>query len=588
VKVMLLFPPHWFPAMPHLALPTLAAYLRAHGAQVLQRDLNAETFECILTPGYLAQALERLRDDYGPQGSRRPPRRALPPREQLLWALAEGPRLVAEVEAAVGVLRSDAFYDGPRARAAFLTVAQSLELASLPNYPASLELTRYTPPVAVDASRSLLAAAADPVQNIFLPLFRERILADIERERPDIVGLSIASMDQLLAAATLALLIKRAGLPCHVTTGGPHITMLREALPHVPGFFDLFDSAVAFEGEVPLLRLADALSQGGGLAGVPNLIYRDGATVRATPLVAPEPLASLPPPDFDGLPLGRYLAPVPVLPLATSRGCYHGRCAFCNVGYGRPQPHRTLPAGEVVERMLALGRRYGARHIFFADEALAPHTLREVAALLEAEGAPLAWCGCARFDRALSPELLAAMARGGCRMLLFGLETASPPVMRRMAKGTDLAEMGRILRQSAAAGIWNHVFFFFGFPGETLEQAQETVNFVYAHQGAIHSGSPGAFYLERYAPAERFPARYGIRSVVRYPERDLAIGFDYEVGQGMDAEMAELVVSRLLDALPEKRFGQYYAHDVYRLLYASDLWERGSAFPPWLADEPEP
>lgn len=102
MKVMLLFPPHWFPAMPHLALPTLTAYLRAHGLEVLQRDLNAEVFARVLTRGYLLQAVERLRDDYGPHASRRPARAALPPRERVQWALAEGPRLAAEVEGAVG------------------------------------------------------------------------------------------------------------------------------------------------------------------------------------------------------------------------------------------------------------------------------------------------------------------------------------------------------------------------------------------------------------------------------------------------------------------------------------------------------
>ena len=576
MKVMLLFPPHWFPGMPHLALPTLAAYLRARGVEVIQRDLNVEAFERILTRSYLEGALARLRTEPRP-----------PAEGAVQWALERGPELAAQVEAAVDVLRGSAFFDGPRSRAAYLTVAQSLELASLPFRPASLELTRYAPPAPVDASHHLLPATADPQRNMFLPLFRQGVLADIGRERPDIVGISVASMDQMLAAATLAHLVREAGLPCHVTMGGPHVTMLREALVRVPGFFDLVDSAVVFEGEVPLLRLAEAVAGGGDLAGVPNLIYRQGTAVRANPVAEPEPLSSLPPPDFDGLPLGRYLAPAPVLPLTTSRGCYHGRCAFCNVGYGRPQPYQALPAHEVVSRMLALRARYGARHIFFADEALAPHTLRQMSALLEAEGAPIDWCGCARFDRALSAGLLAGMARGGCRMLLFGLESASPPVMRRMAKGTEVAEVGRILDQSAEAGIWNHVFFFFGFPGETLEQAQETVNFVYAHQAAIHSGSPGAFYLERYAPAERYPARYGIRSILRRRERDLAIGFDYEVGQGMDAEIAELLSSRLLDALPEKRFGQYYVHDVYRLLYASHLHARGSAFPPWLADDPE-
>ena len=43
------------------------------------------------------------------------------------------------------------------------------------------------------------------------------------------------------------------------------------------------------------------------------------------------------------------------------------------------------------------------------------------------------------------------------------------------------------MHESTEAGIWNHTFFFFGFPGETLEDAQETVNFLYAHKPYIHS-----------------------------------------------------------------------------------------------------
>ena len=53
MKVMLLFPPNWTPTMPHLALPTLTAYLRERGVEVLQRDLNLEVFDEILTQEYM-------------------------------------------------------------------------------------------------------------------------------------------------------------------------------------------------------------------------------------------------------------------------------------------------------------------------------------------------------------------------------------------------------------------------------------------------------------------------------------------------------------------------------------------------------
>jgi hypothetical protein len=156
-----------------------------------------------------------------------------------------------------------------------------------------------------------------------------------------------------------------------------------------------------------------------------------------------------------------------------------------------------------------------------------------------------------------------------------------------MIKGTQRQTMSRVLKASAQAGIWNHTFFFFGFPTETLDDAQETVNFIYAHQDLIHSASPGEFVLERYAPAHLSPQKFGIRRIMQQPERDLAIYFDYEVEAGLSADEAATVVERLLDVLPTKRLGQYYVHDVYRFLYASHLHQQGRPLPPWLVSEAE-
>jgi anaerobic magnesium-protoporphyrin IX monomethyl ester cyclase len=582
---MLLFPPSWTSTMPHLALPALTAYLRLHGVKVIQRDLNLEFLERILTRDHMMRTVARLRQDYGPRADRRPARQVLPRREKIKWALAHGPQLAAQVEAAVDVIRNDAFFDGPVGLRAFECVVQCLEIASLPFYPASLGLSSNVPPRTVDSSQNLLQMVRDPQHNLFLDVFRRTVIADIGREGPAIVGISIATLDQMLAGMTLAYLIKEAGLPCHVTVGGPHISMLREELVKVPVLFDFFDSAIVFDGEKPLLRLIEALDGDRDLGQVPNLIYRAGGQVRMTAYEDPVKLADLPLPDFDGLPLDRYLAPKRVLPLLTARGCYHGKCAFCNVGYGGPVSFCQLSAEQVVEQMLALEAKYGVRHIFFADEAITPRNLRGMSSLLGKLDAPVHWGGCVRFESVLSRPLLESMARGGCRMLLFGLEAGAESVMRRIGKGTKIEQIGRILRESSEVGIWNHVFFFFGFPGETIEDAQETVNFLYKHKQYIHSAAFGTFLLERYAPAHRFPERYGIKQIVHDPSRDLAIYFDYKVEAGMNEQLAELVASRFLDALPEKRFGHFYLHDVYRFLYIGRLSERGIRFPPWLDPE---
>ena len=595
MKVMLVFPPPWTPAMPYLALPVLTSVLRSHGVEVIQGDLNLETYDRVLSRAYLEQSLDHLRAEY-PRGRRH--NRAVP--EKVEWALAAGPQLAAVVDAAKDVFRSPAFYDGPKSLEAFTVIMRSLELASLPFAPAQLDFLYYQNAAPVDNSRLLLDGARDAKHNLFLEIFRRGILADIVRERPDILGISIPTMGQMLAGMTLAYLVKQAGLPCHITVGGPHISMLREQIPQAPLLFELIDSAVLFDGESPLLRLAEALDGKGDLSQISNLVFRANGQIHANTtamhvdpatnmLLNPEPAhpeaSKNVLPDFDGLPLDRYFVPDLVLPLVTAHGCYHGLCAFCNVGYGAGKSFVPFAVEQLVEQMMALHQKYGARHIFFTDEAIPPRTMRLLSVRLSELGSPVDWCSCARLEKVITAELLQNLSRAGCRMLFYGLETASERMIDHMVKGTQRETMSRILREGTQAGIWNHTFFFFGFPTETVADAQETVNFLYAHQDAVHSAGFGAFVLERYSPAQLDPARFGIKRVLDKPERDLAIYFDYEPESGIDESMARTLVDRFIDSLPGKRYGQYYTHDVHRFLYASHLHAQGEKLPVWLADE---
>ena len=131
MKVVLLFPPHWTPTMPHLALPTLTAYLRAQGIEVIQRDLNLEEFDQVLTRAYLKRAVQRLRQVRQDSSRNRHTLSHISP-EALHRALAAGPQLAEQVESAKSTLRSDAFFDGEASLQAFEVLGQGLEVASLP------------------------------------------------------------------------------------------------------------------------------------------------------------------------------------------------------------------------------------------------------------------------------------------------------------------------------------------------------------------------------------------------------------------------------------------------------------------------
>jgi len=205
------------------------------------------------------------------------------------------------------------------------------------------------------------------------------------------------------------------------------------------------------------------------------------------------------------------------------------------------------------------------------------------AQLIEA-GTDFHWTCCARFEPGISAELLRQMRRAGCRMVLYGLESGSQRVLDRMDKGTRLETAQRILREGAEAGIWNHVFIFFGFPGETEEEAWETAQFFNAHRGLIHSGCTGTFLLERYARVADEPAAYGVSRLIARPERDLAYYYDYEVSSGISSAQTEEIEDQFLESLPRKPFPQFYFHDIYRFLYASRFRD-SEPFPTMLGED---
>ena len=45
MKVMLIFPPDWYPSEPYLSLPSLTAVLRQAGHTVIQKDINLEMYD---------------------------------------------------------------------------------------------------------------------------------------------------------------------------------------------------------------------------------------------------------------------------------------------------------------------------------------------------------------------------------------------------------------------------------------------------------------------------------------------------------------------------------------------------------------
>ncbi len=547
MKVMLIFPPDWFPSEPYLSLPSLTAVLRQAGHTVIQKDINLEMYDWYFSEDFLKKVLRRV-----PQQLDRL-RKLAKKRELEEWetdvqlALCDLTRqrideLIKKAEKAKAIIRGETFYDIDQLEWAINVFREVTATISMVYAPARICM----PPMETNlsykvfVSSEVLDAVNDTQVNVYRDVFEHLVKPAIEQEQPDVVGISIVLQQQMFSSMTFCALIKQHFPHIHVTIGGNTVTRLRDALPRSP-LFQYFDSAVAYEGETAFLQLVETVGAKRELSGVPNLMYRDATGVHTSVLSHAEDMASLPPPDFDGLPLEKYFTPEKMLPYLATRGCYWGRCEFCDHGEGYTAGYRTKKIEQVVEEIGHLKAKYRTRHFHFTDESYPPALFRKLTRRLVDTKMDILWTTHMRFEKSLLEQSVWEDARdSGCRYLHFGYESGNERVLKLMDKATTIEVIRRSLQLSAGVGIWNHCMGFFGFPGETREEAWSSVQFLEDNKELVHSIGFGTFDLGKHNPVAKNPERWGV-TAYKNPEWDLALDYYFTVKQGLSVEEAERV-----------------------------------------------
>ena len=547
MKVMLIFPPDWYPSEPYLSLPSLTAILRQAGHTVIQKDINLEMYDWYFSEDFLKKVLRRV-----PQQLDRlrklSKKRDLSADEmdlQLTLCDLTRPRmdeLSKKAEQAKRIIRGEEFYDINKLEWAINVFREVTSVISMVYAPARVCM----PPMETDlsykvfSSSEVMDAIHDTQVNVYRDVFEHLVKPVIEQEQPDVIGISIVLQQQMFSSMTFCALIKQHFPHIHVTIGGNTVTRLRDVLPQSP-LFQYFDSAVAYEGETAFVQLVSAVGAKQNLADVPNTIYKDETGVHTSPTSYSEDMATLPPPDFDGLPLEKYFVPTKVLPYLATRGCYWGRCEFCDHGEGYTAGYRTKKIQEIIDEIRYLKNKYGAKHFHFTDESYPPALFRKLSRGLIDSKMDIIWTTHMRFEKSLLDSQVWQDARdSGCRYLHFGYESGNERVLKLMDKATTTQIITQHLQMSADVGIWNHCMGFFGFPGETKEEAWSSVQFLEANKEHVHSLGFGTFDLSKHTPVAKQPERWGV-TVYKNPEWDLALDYYYTVKNGMSIEEAERV-----------------------------------------------
>ncbi len=547
MRVMLIFPPDWYPSEPYLSLPSLTAVLRQAGHTVIQKDINLEMYDWYFSEDFLKKVLRRVPQQLDRLRKLSKKRDLNADEMDLQLELCDLTRqrideLIKKAEKAKAIVRGETFYDIDQLEWAIKVFREVTSVISMVYAPARVCM----PPMETDlsykvfSSPEVMDAIHDTQVNVYRDVFEHLVKPVIEKEQPDVIGISIVLQQQLFSSMTFCALIKQQFPHIHVTIGGNTVTRLRDVLPQSP-LFQYFDSAVAYEGETAFVQLVSAVGAKRSLADVPNTIYKDETGVHTSPTSYSEDMAALPPPDFDGLPLEKYFVPTKILPYLATRGCYWGRCEFCDHGEGYTAGYRTKKIQEIIDEIGYLKNKYGAKHFHFTDESYPPALFRKLSRGLIDSKMDIIWTTHMRFEKSLLEESVWQDAKeSGCRYLHFGYESGNERVLKLMDKATTTEIITQHLQMSANVGIWNHCMGFFGFPGETKEEAWSSVQFLEANKEHVHSLGFGTFDLSKHTPVAKDPERWGV-TVYKNPEWDLALDYYYTAKKGLSIEEAERV-----------------------------------------------
>ena len=310
----------------------------------------------------------------------------------------------------------------------------------------------------------------------------EKIIEEIERQRPVLVGMSFLSTTSYPYAKILARQIRATNQKVRLAFGGVFATLNAQLVklqcPEV-------DFVCRGDGEQLILDLLANLDDPSKVAGL--TWAKDGQLVHNLSRPLDRNLDQWPFPDRESLALDFVESmplDVPVVlsmdrftTLQTSRGC-PWPCVFCDIPIFNDGKWRSRSPEHVVAELKYL-QNLGYGSAIFVDDhfLLQPKRIEAICKGINDNGIDIAW-GCEGRVDSVCQHLFPAMAKAHCRTLMFGIESGSQKILDRLKKDQTLADVETAVTHAKKSGIEIvHGFFVVGVPDETVEDIRATLNF---------------------------------------------------------------------------------------------------------------
>jgi anaerobic magnesium-protoporphyrin IX monomethyl ester cyclase len=307
---------------------------------------------------------------------------------------------------------------------------------------------------------------------------KEKLAQKLEQEQ--ILTIAITTTFYVAAFPLLEIMkfIKQHNTQARVIVGGPFIsTKVRSLAPRDLGY--LFETLGAdfyvnsSQGETALVNIIHALKNNLPLDHIKNIHVKTGKNYAATALERENNVLADNMVDWSlfGTEAGEFIN------LRTGISCPFS-CSFCGFPEHAGQ-YQTAPVEAVEKELNQLSRIPTVKNITFVDDTfnIPPKRFKDILRRMIKNNYQFRWNSfyrCQYADR----EAMELMKASGVESVFLGLESGNEQILKNMNKEADLDQFRRGLDLLHQFDITTFGNFIIGFPGETDESAQDTMNFI--------------------------------------------------------------------------------------------------------------
>jgi len=259
------------------------------------------------------------------------------------------------------------------------------------------------------------------------------------------------------------------------------------------------------QGEDTLARIVECLKHDRSLREVPNIAYFESGKVQRTNVTPENNSLDENFIDWRSFPADTMGATIQT---RTARSCAF-KCSFCN--YPTRAGALTLTSLDVLERELdSMHELGGVQNVVFIDDTFnVPFPrFKEICRLLIRKNYQFNWFSYFRCSNS-DEEAIELMARSGCKGVFLGIESGSPAILNNMNKAATIEKYATGIELLRRYGIMTFGSFIIGFPGETDETVEETIDFIRATKPDYYRAQ--MWYCEPGTPIENQRLKYDIK-----------------------------------------------------------------------------